>query len=241
VLSAQQLRSFGERGFVLVPGVLSADLLDEARRRIGALVDERPPPQGHRGSHFYWLSLDTGHPLLEPLVRSGAFDLAQSLVRPGRLVLPAQAQVALTIPPFRHRPGGPHVDGLDPLGPDGTPQTFTLLAGLLLTDQSADDMGNLWVWPGTHLTTANYLREAGPDALATAPYPPVALPEPEQVHGRAGDLLLAHYLLAHNIGGNTAPHVRECLYYRLHAEGHRDRWRAAVQDAFAEFPAARPS
>jgi hypothetical protein len=180
------------------------------------------------------------HPLLELLVGSEAFGFAQSLVSPGRLIPPEHVQVALTIPPYPHRPGGPHVDGLTPPESDGTPGTFTMLAGILLTDQSADNMGNLWVWPGTHLTAAGYLRRVGPDALArSAPYPPVELPEPEQVHGKPGDLLLAHYLLAHNIGGNTAPHVRECVYYRLRAQGHRQRWREVVQDALSEFPAVR--
>lgn len=48
--------------------------------------------------------------------------------------MPQQVQVALNYPPFHHRPGGHHLDGASPP-----------LAGVLLTDQSSDDMGNLWV------------------------------------------------------------------------------------------------
>jgi ectoine hydroxylase-related dioxygenase (phytanoyl-CoA dioxygenase family) len=144
--------------------------------------------------------------------------------------------VALNIPPFVHRPGGPHIDGLTPLGADGSPGTFTMLAGILLTDQMQEEMGNLWVWPGSHRSTAAYLREHGREALSTsAPYPPVDLSEPRQVTGRAGDLLLAHYLLGHNIGGNTSNVIRETVYFRLRREGHRQRWRECVQDPLLEF------
>lgn len=31
------------------------------------------------------------------------------------------------------------------------PSTFTLLAGVWLTDQARPHHGNLWIWPGTHL------------------------------------------------------------------------------------------
>ena len=53
--------------------------------------------------------------------------------------------------------------------------------------------------------------------------------------GRAGDLLLAHYLLGHNIGGNTSGVTREAVYFRLRREGHRARWRDCVQDPLLEF------
>ena len=54
----------------------------------------------------------------------------------------------------------------------------------------------------------------------------------------AGSVLFAHYLLAHNIGGHdgeAADERRETVYYRLHASGHRERWREAVTNPLAEF------
>ena len=53
--------------------------------------------------------------------------------------------------------------------------------------------------------------------------------------GHAGDLLLAHYLLGHNTGGNTSAITRETVYFRLRREGHRDRWRDFVQEPLLEF------
>jgi ectoine hydroxylase-related dioxygenase (phytanoyl-CoA dioxygenase family) len=124
--------------------------------------------------------------------------------------------------------------------PDGRPGTFTMLAGLLMSDQRDQDAGNLWVWPGTHLAHAEYFRAHGPDAfLAAAGYPPIRLPEPEQVTGRAGDLVLAHFLLGHNIGGNTSPAVRRAVYYRLKRSGHNPRWREFLQDPWLEYDPVR--
>jgi hypothetical protein len=57
--------------------------------------------------------------------------------------------------------------------------------------------------------------------------------------GRAGDVLLAHYLLGHNIGGNTTAVRREVIYFRLRRDGHRRRWREFVQDPFLEFEPVR--
>ena len=233
-------REFGERGFVVVPGVLSADAIAAGMAVIDEWVRQAPPPDGHRGHHFYWPRLTPDHPLSRLLVDSGALAVAEELISPGRLVLPSQAQISLNLPPYGHRPGRGHIDGVTPPEPDGRPGTFTMLAGVFLTDQEADDMGNLWVWPGTHHAQARYFRERGPDALiASKAYPEIEHRAPEQVRGRAGSLLLAHYMLSHNIGGNTSRQVRRVVYYRLQRKGHRDRWRECIQDALLEFDAVR--
>jgi Phytanoyl-CoA dioxygenase (PhyH) len=157
----------------------------------------------------------------------------------GTLEVPAQVQVALNIPPNPHRPGMHHLDGFPP-GPDGRPGTFIMLAGVLMSDQRRHDAGNLWVWPGTHLTHAEYFRKYGPDAfLAAGGYPPIRLPEPEQVTGEAGDLLLAHHQLGHNIGANTSPAVRRAVYFRIKRAGHDPRWREFLTDPWLDYDTVR--
>jgi hypothetical protein len=90
--------------------------------------------------------------------------------------------------------------GAEPTGGPVVDSTFTVLAAILMTEQLAPNCGNLWVWPGTHLRHAEYFRAHGPQMFCA--YPPIDLPAPEQITGRAGDLVLAHHLLGHNIGGN---------------------------------------
>lgn len=84
------------------------------------------------------------------------------------------------------------------------------------------------------------LRVQGPDAFFTAAgYPPVELAEPEQVGGRAGDLLLAHYLLGHNIGGNISESTRRCAYFRVKRHDHGPGWREFLRDAWVDYPPVR--
>ena len=235
-LSDDQLRAFAERGYVVIGDVVQRELINAAMLYVDALIEQEPPPPNHRGYHFYWRNaLAPSNPLRSLLTDSPAWSIAEFLINPIKLALPQQAQVSLNIPPWPHRPGGPHLDGLTPPEPSGRPGTFTMLAGVFLTDQLSSDMGNLWVWPGSHRVTATYLRRYGPDALLGIAHPPFALDQPEQIIGGAGDLLLAHYLLGHNMGGNLSEFVRRMVYFRLQGQGHASRWRDCVQDPLLEF------
>ena len=247
MLTDEQVNEFTERGFILIPRVVQGDVLDQAARRIDEVIAADPPDAGKRGSHFYFLEAKDEPALIAPLTGSAAFGLAAELTGTGTLETPWQVQVALNIPPYSHRPGGPHIDASNG-EPTGEPirDTFTLLAGILMTDQLTENSGNLWVWPGTHLAHAAYFRDHGPHLFCA--YPPVDLPEPEQVKGRAGDLLLAHYLLGHNIGGNyESEQTRRALYFRISAVDHASHRSEFLQDPWLDYqpirsqPAAPPT
>jgi Phytanoyl-CoA dioxygenase (PhyH) len=261
-ITAADRAAFRERGFVVIPGAIDDRHLAMGRRTAAAMLMAEPPAAGLVGPYFLWprfavppdddqLTIrsdragdapNCDHGLLRFYRQTGLGELAADLLRPD---LPPEqpefAQLATTIPPWPHRPGGPHVDGISPPLPDGTPATFSLLVGAWLSDHSGSDCGNLWVWPGTHLRFGAYLAHHGADALSKLypePYPPVELGEPVQVTGPAGSVLFAHYLLAHNIGRYDGPPdapMRQVIYYRLQAAGHQASWRAAVTDPLAEF------
>lgn len=126
------LRAFAQHGYVVIPNVVPSHLRDAAMQEIDRLIAREPPPADKRGFHFYWRDgLAASDPLLALLTTSAARDIAAAMIHPLRLAVPTQAQVSLNIPPWRHRPGGPHLDGLTPPEPDGRPGTFTLLAGIL--------------------------------------------------------------------------------------------------------------
>ncbi|GAA1269695.1 hypothetical protein GCM10009665_67670 [Kitasatospora nipponensis] len=239
MLNQEQMDEFAERGFLVVPQVVGRDLLAAASGAIDRLIERDPPGPEVRGPHFYFPETARVPEFGALLTDSAAFALAESLTAPGTLEHPWQTQVALNIPPHPQRPGMHHIDGAL-YEPDGRPGTFTMLVGVLMSDQLERDGGNLWVWPGTHLTHARYFRDNGPEAFFTAAgYPPIALPEPEQVTGRAGDLLLAHYLLGHNIGDNVSPAVRRAVYFRVKRTGHDPRWRAFLQDPWLDYDRVR--
>lgn len=239
VLSRGQVEEFAERGFVVLPGVVPREVVQAAARAIDHLIEREPPGAEVWGPYNYFRSAGETPDVAALLTGSPAFGLAEALTGAGTLEVPGQVQVALNIPPFPHRPGMHHIDGFPP-EPDGRPGTFTMLAGVLMSDQRGPDAGNLWVWPGTHLTHAAYFREHGPDAFfAAGGYPPIRLPGPEQVTGEPGDLLLAHYLLGHNIGGNTSPAVRRAVYYRIKRTGHDLRWREFLTDPWLDYDEVR--
>jgi hypothetical protein len=240
LLTSEQIRTFAERGYLVVPGLASPDDLDRADAEVARLAAEEPPPADHTGHYHYWLSPAESPVLFGLLENPGRIlQAARQLTGEDVAVAFGKVQLALNIPPFLHKPGGPHIDGYSP--GQATPGTFTLLAGLLLTDQLHDNGGNLWVWPGTHLAHAAFFAERGPEAFEEAAgYPDIDWPEPVQIHGRRGDVLLAHYLLGHNIGGNyEGGHTRQALYWRLRAPGHSGRWASCLASPWLEFEPVR--
>jgi hypothetical protein len=246
VITDQDRAAFREHGYVVIPAVLDAAQLAVGREVVAAMLAAEPPAPDQVGPYFLWPQFGSdGHPLLDFYADAGIGALAAGLLKPDLDVQePRNAQVATTIPPWPNRPGSPHVDGLTPMESDGRPGTFSMLAGVWLTDQSEQDRGNLYIWPGTHLRFGAYLAARGADALMEVatmkptPYPQIELGEPLQATGPVGSVLFAHYLLAHNIGPHAGPASsgsRQTVYYRLHATGHSQRWREVVTSPLIEF------
>jgi hypothetical protein len=240
IVTQAQLRAFAERGYLVMPGLVTPADLDRADAEAGRLIAADPPANGRAGHHFYWPGPGGSPGLFDFLARPGGIlDAAAELTgQAGIEVAFGQAQVALNIPPHPHRPGRPHIDGYR--AGQAVPGTFTLLAGLLLSDQITSDGGNLWVWPGTHHRHATFFAEHGAGAFAAAGgYPDIELPPPAQIRGRRGDVLLAHYLLGHNIGGNQSGRTRRAVYWRLRVPGHAGRWAECLTDPWHEYPGIR--
>ena len=238
VLNDDQLREFGTNGHLVVHGVVGESLLGAADGEIDRLMAAEPPAPDTRGKHFYFKAAAELAAADAALRASDAMTTAEELVAPHRLFHGyGHIQIALNIPPYEHRPGAGHLDGYhDP----NRPHPFTMLAGIFLGDETTDDAGNLWVWPGSHVTQAEMFAERGTDALDGKAHaylldPPLDLGEPVAVLGRRGDLLLAHYLLSHNSGGNLRAHVRRMLYYRLSCAGIDTRWERTMLDPFLEY------
>ncbi len=243
-LGEESFRTFARDGYLVVPAVVPEELLAAADDEVDDLIVEAEPLEGDGGPGVTaWFPPVARLPRCDAVLReSPALAVAQELVAPQALDHAFDhIQVSTTRPPWSHVPGGPHVDGHAP-GQD-PPASFTLLAGVLLTDQVADGTGNLWVWPGSHLDHSRLFHERGTRALqpsgghSTLLHPPLPLGPPRPVRGRRGDLVLAHFLLGHNKGGNTSEHVRRTIYYRLAVPGHADRWEATFLDPWTEFPA----
>jgi hypothetical protein len=241
-LIVDDLRRFGRDGFLIIRGLIPPADVAAANEVIDTMIAAEPSPGAGQRSYVEKGS-EMNPALLGLLTRTDAYAMAEQLAVPGGLVGPSHVQVALTFPPYQHIPGSGHIDGLSEVKPDGRPNSFTLLVGVILSDQSADNMGNLHVWPGTHIATAEFARTHGMAALlagaAATSSPPVPQENRMQLHGQPGDVVFAHYLLAHNIGGNTSTVVRRSVYLRLKRVGHEQHWAQALTDPFYEYDGVR--
>ena len=165
-LNSGDLREFGQAGYLIVPNVVSEDSLRAAEEEVDQLLKTVPPDEGSGGPGAnLWFRPRAELPNCDAVLRgSGALDIANELVAPLEVDHAFDhIQVATTVPPWSYEPGGPHIDGHDPNR--DSPATFTLLAGILLSDQSAPGSGNLWVWPGSHLDHQRLFTERGTRVL----------------------------------------------------------------------------
>jgi len=160
VLSDMQISDFAERGYIVASRVVPGDIVDKAAQRIDDIAAAGPPGQDKRGAHFYFRETKDEPALIAPLTSSPAFSLGEELAGRSTLEVPWQVQVALNIAPYSHCPGRPHIDAANAEPAEGPVRgTFTMLAGILMTDQLSENCGNLWVYYGSEQTRrALYFR-----------------------------------------------------------------------------------
>jgi hypothetical protein len=233
MISQAQLSAFGADGYLVVPGVVAEPVLAELDAEVDQLIAERPPPADKPGFHHYFEHPSRLPSAARALRDSGVLGLAGELVAPLEIGLAFDhIQIATSSFGWDHEPGGGHLDGYGIPG-QNEPATFTMLAAIYLGDESQPGRGNLWVWPGSHRGHERLFRQRGVDALmddASMGGHACLLPDaPDFGPGRPvlvsrGDVLLAHYLLAHNQSGNMWNPLRRIIYYRLATTGHRQRW-----------------
>jgi phytanoyl-CoA dioxygenase PhyH len=244
-LSERQKQSLVRDGFVKLPRAVPGHLVDSALRAINASLGTEGIDPSHLGTfraQSYCPELQGAPAIVDLLNSSGLLDYAESAVGAGKLLPVRSGQIALRFPTLEPtRPPHPHLDGMyTPTNgvPQGTIRNFTALVGVYLSQAAGPDMGNLVVWPGTHGLYERYFRERGPQALLEG-MPPVDLPVPQQLTTEPGDAVLCHYQLGHGIGGNTSPHIRYAIYFRLsHVDHESNHWNC-MTDIWREWEGMR--
>ena len=104
-----------------------------------------------------------------------------------------------------------HVDAFDKV----TTARFGVLVQVALSDWDADNMGNLTVYPGSHKRVAELMGQMSWLEWQRAVKQSIDLGVPRvQIHARAGDVILAHPLLAHDVAVNTTDRPRLAAIFR---------------------------
>lgn len=235
-----QLTQFVRDGFLIVPGVVSEASLADVDVEFERVMAEQPPAGEGAPHHSAFVAPGTVPACTSAFDTSPARSIAESLVEPHHLKhIFDHVQLCTNPPGHSHRPGSPHIDGMGH-GPQ-RPETFTMLAGIYLDDETEPERGNVYMWPGSHRIHAQVHRELGPDVLLEH-WGHVGLLDPTRdlgpshpVYAARGDLLISHYLTGHNSGGNLSDRRRRIVYFRLGASGHQDRWEKAMADPWFEY------
>ncbi|MEZ4863125.1 MAG: phytanoyl-CoA dioxygenase family protein [Caldilineaceae bacterium] len=240
-LTHAQKTEFYHNGYVKIPGVVPRLMVDAAVRAINSSVGQGiDPAQVHiYQSRSFCPELQREAVITDLYNKTPALALAESLIGPGKVKPVGAGQIALRFPTLQDPPNPPrpHLDGMHSPNngvPQGTIRNFTMLLGVALSDVTSSYSGNLTVWPGTHHLYERYFREQGPLALLNG-MPPVELPEPVQILVQAGDVILAHYELAHGVAQNVSPHPRYAIYFRLHHVEHELHGHATMSDIWREW------
>jgi hypothetical protein len=241
-LTAEQKRKLIEDGYIVIPGAVPKRMIDDAMKAINHSIG-RGIPEQHGGAN-YCAELEREPVIMDLYKQTDAAVLLGSLV--GSQCDPVHnAQIALRFPEYRDSPdpsAGAHLDGLLKLK-EGVVQNFTALVGIMLSDQLEPGMGNFTVYPGSHRLYEQYFRERGPDVLLHEQAiqtkfrsPNIALPQPVQLTGQAGDMVISHYQLVHAGGPNTSPRIRYSCYYRIFHSDIQSDWRAPLTSMWKHWP-----
>ena len=181
------------------------------------------------------------HPLVWSYVRA--------LLGIGRVVKPEECQIALRFPLPEGTPRrivDPHLDGYhtpyNGLPNDGEVRNFTLLLGVMLSDVPTAFSGNFTVWPSTHRRMERYFREHGVNSLPAGEVGPIGirLPKPVAVTGTAGDIVLAHYQVAHAASLNLSGDIRYMCFCRLAMRGLANHGVESMLDIWRDWPVLHP-
>jgi len=242
-LTTIQKQEIWENGYTVARGVVPPVMVEAAKRAINNSLGEgmEPSQMPTLRAQSYCPEVKNTPVIVDLFNRTPAFSLAESVLGEGNFG-PALGggQIALRFPMLRDPApkAGPHLDGMSSptngVSP-GTIGNFSMLVGVLLSDLPEPNSGNFTVWPGTHRSTAKYFEEHGADAFLEG-MPKIEMPEPVQIMGKAGDVVLCHYQVAHGITANSSPNIRYAIFFRLKHKDHDSHHREVLSDIWRDWP-----
>lgn len=214
---AERLR---RRGWILLRGGVGAAAIARANAAIDRSLVERYEPQrqleyDHRS---YCPELRSAPPIVDLLAQQPLRGVLDALLGWEGLQGRGHAQIAIRRAHNAAERLAPewHIDGVS------TPHngvvgealhTFTALVGVFLSDLPRPWRGNFVAWPDSTAALSAWFRED--PARMRQGMPRIDPGEPVQLQARAGDVVVANYLLAHAAAVNTCDQDRRAVFFRL--------------------------
>jgi len=255
VLSAADIAHFKEQGYIIIRDAVPQGLINEALRSINYQlgrpdcwqVDPDPLNAAQlqlklpkdigcaifNQSPKFWSVVNTllGEGKVGPWGNQGHEGQRQG--QQVALRFPQPPSKGFNVPDVK--PGTQyHIDGMgqNKLCP------FSLLCGVAVSEQAHPNMGNLHVFPGSHLhegLRGYYRDKIDDDSQGEDDQEKPDLGASVQVLLQPGDIVIAHQLLAHRVGVNTSAHIRYQLYYRVSSKDHAQLKDQIIDDPWVEF------
>lgn len=222
--------SLRDQGFAHFAGVTPAPLVRAARDAIEIDLKNNydKTRQKEYDNRSYCPDLRGAPPIMNLLLQSPVHNLLDEIFEldkidwdGGQIAIRQAHNVPEPTPPVPHIDGfSSGMNGLD----EGKIYNHTVLVGVFLTPVRSEFAGNFTVWPGSHYVYEDYFRARGPRAFSE-PMPTPEIGEPVQLMCDVGDVVLAHYQLAHSAAVNTADIDRIAIYFRVWLRNvESDRW-----------------
>ncbi|MCY3839372.1 MAG: phytanoyl-CoA dioxygenase family protein [Gammaproteobacteria bacterium] len=250
-LTEEQKRNFVRDGFLHIAEVVPSRLVSRARRAInnslGAGID--PEQMARFNNQTFCPELRDDPRLLRLATTPEVWSHVRALLGDHRVVRPKDCQIALRFPLPEGTPRramGGHIDGYhtprNGVPDDGVVRNFTMLLGIMLSDVPMPFSGNFTAWPGTHRRLERYFRGHGVNTLDGGGVMSLGLrlPKPVPVTGRAGDIVLAHYQMAHAVSPNLSGDIRYMCFFRLSVRGLANHRVESMLDIWRDWPKLRP-
>ena len=246
-VSESQKRQLFEHGWLRAPGAVRRDHVERVRRKIHHSIGQHgidPNELWRYRAQSYCPELRDDPDVTGLCTDSGAWDVLEALLGAGQVAPPPQGQLALRFPSMAETPKQPncHLDGMPTPSNEGATdriEHFTCLLGVLLADMPEPNHGNFTVWPGAHRQCERWFQQHGARSLLTDGMPKIDYPEPVQVTGQAGDIVIAHYLLPHSNGPHLGPDIRYMCFFRMKRVDHDTVGDRCMTDAWCEWDGMR--
>lgn len=210
----------------LTPEPLVAAARDAIETDLSSNYD--PERQSEYDNQSFCPEIRSSAPIMNLLLRSPVHDILDEIFELDKIAWD-KGQIAIRQAHNYHEPVAPeaHIDGfasgLNAVD-EGQIYNHTILVGVFLTPVQREFAGNFTVWPGSHHVYENYFRRRGSRAMSE-PMPTLEIGEPVQLMCGVGDVVLAHYQLAHAAAVNTADIDRIAVYFRVWLRAvESDRW-----------------
>lgn len=247
-LTHAQKQDIYENGYTVLRNAIPPILIKNSLRAINHSLGEGLPKEDIQTfrSQSYCKELK-GTPVVSDLVNKTPIrDIAESAIGGGKVKPVTGGQLALRFPVMKDPPPKlhMHLDGM-PTPHNGVPKdgkfhNFTMLVVVLLSRLEGPYSGNFTVWPGTHRKYQDFFQEHGAEYFLNDGLPPIEYPEPVQITGEPGDVVLVHYQVAHAAAPNCSSHIRYAAIFRLnHTRRTEPGYGDVLTDIWLEWPGIR--